>query len=121
MRNLPDHPSLDHVRRQAKDHLDVLRRSEPGATLTDAQASLAQQYGFATWAELKRDVERRAAGAPVVADHRVGSRLAAAFGLGAVSGSMTHVEHQWAGDTWDLRTSEGRWVVTELADHVQPA
>jgi hypothetical protein len=121
MRNLPDHPSLDHVRRQAKDQLDVLRRNDPHVTLTDAQASLAQQYGFASWADLKREVERRSADAPVVADHRVAERLASAFALGAVTGSMTHVEHQWAGHTWDLRTNEDRWVVTELADFLAPA
>jgi hypothetical protein len=121
MRNLPDNPSIDHVRRQAKDQLDVLRRGDPAATLTDAQASLAQQYGFASWAELKHEVERRTGGAPVVADHQVAERLASAFALGTVTGSMTHVERQWAGQTWDLRTSEGRWVVTELADAIQPA
>src|SRR5689334_22931543 len=114
MRNLPDYASLDHVRRQAKDQLDVLRRTDPGATLTDAQASLARQYGCASWAELKREVERRHAGAPVVADDQLGVRLAAAFALGTVTGPMTHVESQWAGHTWDLRTGDGRWVVTEL-------
>src|SRR5262245_41067558 len=121
MRNLPDNPSIDHVRRQAKDQLDVLRRGDPAATLTDAQASLAQQYGFASWAELKHEVERRTGGAPVVADRQVAERLASAFALGTVTRPMTHVERQWAGHTWDLRTSEGRWVVTELADVLQPA
>lgn len=120
MRNLPDNASLDHVRRQAKDQLGVLRRTNPPATLTDAQASLAQQYGFASWAELKREVERRSAGAAVVAEASVAERLVGAFGLGTVSGPMTHVERQWAGDTWDLRTTDGRWVVTGLADFIVP-
>lgn len=34
MRDLPDNASLDHLRRQAKDQLAVLRRTAPGATLT---------------------------------------------------------------------------------------
>lgn len=67
MRNLPDHPSIEHVRRQAKD------------------------------------------------------QLAAGFGLGAVSAPMTRVEHQWVGETWDLRTADGRWIVTALADFLDPA
>jgi hypothetical protein len=121
MRNLPDNASLDHVRRQAKDQLGVLRQTKPTATLTEAQASLAQQYGFASWAELKRDVERRNAGASLVAQDDVAERLAEAFGLGTVSEPMTHVERQWAGDTWDLRTTDGRWVVTALADFIVPA
>ena len=59
MRDLPDSASLDHLRRQAKDQPAVLRRTKPGATLTDAQASVAQQYGFGSWTELKTEVERR--------------------------------------------------------------
>jgi hypothetical protein len=121
MRNLPDHASLDHVRRQAKDQLAVLRLSDAKATLTDAQASLATQYGFASWADLKREVERQNAGTSVLADDGLAERLAVGFRLGAVVGSMTHVERQWTGHAWDLRTSEGRWVVTELADFIVPA
>ncbi|HEV8565127.1 MAG TPA: hypothetical protein VGR41_09430 [Actinomycetota bacterium] len=120
MRNLPDNASLDHVRRQAKDQLRVLRRTNPAVTLTEAQGSLARQYGFASWAELKREVERRKAGASVVAVDKIAEGLAGAFGLGTVSGPMTHVERQWAGHTWDLLTTDGRWVVTALADFVRP-
>jgi hypothetical protein len=121
MRNLPDNASPDHVRRQAKDQLAVLRRTDPAATLTDAQASLAQQYGMASSADLKHEVERRQDGAAIVADAGLAERLAAAFGLGTVSAPMAHVERQWAGDVWDLRTTEGRWVVTQLASHIEPA
>ena len=118
MRDLPDHASVDHLRRQAKDQLVVLRRTEPDATLTDAQASVAQQYGFPSWADLKAEAERRAAAPPRVAEDEVTRQLASAFGLGPASGPMTHVERGWTGETWDLATAEGRWVVTSLADYV---
>jgi hypothetical protein len=121
MRSLPDNASLDHIRRQAKDQLAVLRHADPDASLTDAQASLAQQYGFGNWADLKREVERRSARDALVADEQLAGRLADSFGLGAVSAPMTHVERQWTGDAWDLHTLEGRWVVTALAAYLEPA
>ena len=34
---------------------------------------------------------------------------------------MTHAERQWTGQIWDLTTTDGRWVVTALADFVAPA
>ena len=120
MRNLPDNASLDHVRRQAKDQLAVLRQTEPGATLTDAQASLAEQYGYDSWADLKKEVERLEAASSAVADDQLAERVAAAFGLGTVCAPMTHVEKQWTGHGWDLTTTEGRWVVTEVADYLEP-
>lgn len=121
MRDLPDNASLDHLRRQAKEQLGVLRMTRLGVTLTDAQAALAKQYGFGSWAELKSEVERRKAVPQLVAANQLAERLAIAFGLGTVSGPMVHVEQQWAGQTWDLRTNDGRWVATALAEYVVPA
>lgn len=121
MRDLPDNASLDHLRRQAKDQLAVLRQRDRDATLREAQGSLAQQYGFGTWAELKDEVERRTAAPRLVAPDQTAGRLATAFGLGPVSGQMTHVERQWTGHLWDLTTTRGRWVVTALADFLVPA
>jgi hypothetical protein len=120
MRDLPDSASLDHLRRQAKDQLVVLRSSNPAATLTEAQAAVARQYGFERWADLKGEVERRSATAPLVAPDELAERLAAAFGLGTVSGPMTHVERHWTGQAWGLRTTGGRWVLTALAGFVVP-
>ena len=59
MKTLPDNPNLDHLRRQAKDLLLGLRDSTPAASLADAQASLAEQYGFDSWPQLKAEVDRR--------------------------------------------------------------
>jgi len=50
---LPDRPNLRHLRDQAKD----LVRSGAVRTLADAQLQIARQYGFASWAKLKHQVE----------------------------------------------------------------
>ena len=56
-RRLPDHPNLEHLKKQAKDLLADLRRRTPGARLADAQHALARDYGFASWTKLKAHVE----------------------------------------------------------------
>jgi hypothetical protein len=58
---LPDRPSLSHLRKQAKDLLRRLRQQNPDAALTDAQHALAREYGFDSWPKLKVHVERLAA------------------------------------------------------------
>jgi ankyrin repeat protein len=52
-RELPERPSLEHLRKQAK----VLLRSMPSGKLADAQHKLANEYGFTTWSRLKSHVE----------------------------------------------------------------
>jgi Ankyrin repeats (3 copies)/Ankyrin repeat len=52
-RQLPEKPNLAYLKKQAKE----LHRSEPHRKLADAQHTLANEYGFATWAKLKRHVE----------------------------------------------------------------
>ncbi|MEJ3656300.1 ankyrin repeat domain-containing protein [Actinomycetes bacterium KLBMP 9759] len=49
---LPDHPSLEHLRKQAK----ALRR-ERAVPLHAAQREVARSYGFASWPRLTRFVE----------------------------------------------------------------
>jgi ankyrin repeat protein len=49
---LPDEPSLEQLRKQAKD----LRRAT-GVPLAQAQLAVARRYGFASWTRLKRHVE----------------------------------------------------------------
>jgi ankyrin repeat protein len=48
---LPDRPSLEHLRKQAKT-----RRRERGTTLAEAQHRLARDYGFPSWPRLVRHV-----------------------------------------------------------------
>ncbi len=50
--DLPDQPSLEQLRKQAKD----LRRAE-GIGLSAAQLAVARRYGFASWTRLKQHVE----------------------------------------------------------------
>ncbi len=71
MRELPDRPSLEHYRREAKELVRVHRAGEGAAReravrvlgergrflLSDAQFVLAREHGFGSWAELRRAVE----------------------------------------------------------------
>lgn len=57
-RELPERPSLDHLRQQAKDRLVDMRHNAPEAQLADALHRIARDYGFNTWPELKAHVER---------------------------------------------------------------
>jgi Lon protease-like protein len=83
-RHLPERPSLEHLKTQAKDLLEALRAGAPEAlervrqslpaargasneriaqlqlALHDAQSVLAREHGFASWSELKTAVERAA-------------------------------------------------------------
>jgi ankyrin repeat protein len=52
-RQLPEQPNLQHLKKQAK----ALLRGMPQGKLADAQHTLANEYGFATWAKLKLYVE----------------------------------------------------------------
>ncbi|HEX8694958.1 MAG TPA: ankyrin repeat domain-containing protein [Longimicrobium sp.] len=54
---LPDAPNLDWLRKQAKRHLQELRRTNPDARLADAQFGLARRYGFSSWRALKAHVD----------------------------------------------------------------
>jgi ankyrin repeat protein len=55
--SLPPRPSLEWLRKTAKDHLSHLRRTDPAARLADAQLALARMYGFPSWRQLKAYVE----------------------------------------------------------------
>ena len=69
---LPDNPSLEQLRKQAKDLRDLARAGAPGAlelvaahhpegahevTLASAQLVVARHYGFASWSRLKHHLE----------------------------------------------------------------
>ena len=75
MRELPDQPNLDHLRRQARalhraatagdgDALRRLKAVSLRPTLAAAQLALAREHGYPSWARLKAEVERRQAGGP---------------------------------------------------------
>ena len=52
-RQLPENPNLEYLKKQAKELLCSMRQGK----LADAQHTLANEYGFATWAKLKSHVE----------------------------------------------------------------
>jgi GNAT superfamily N-acetyltransferase len=70
MRELPDRPDLDQLRHQARalqrnalagdpDALRRIRSVSNRIILTAAQLAIAREFGFASWARLKAEVERR--------------------------------------------------------------
>jgi uncharacterized protein len=70
MADLPARPDLDQLRHQARELLRAAQGGDPEATariravgeriiLSSAQLALAREYGFASWAKLKLEVERR--------------------------------------------------------------
>jgi ankyrin repeat protein len=58
---LPERPSLEYLKKLAKDRLREMRRSNPAAKLAGAQLSVARDYGFSSWRALKSDIEQSAA------------------------------------------------------------
>jgi ankyrin repeat protein len=57
VRALPAQPSLEHLRKEAKQRLTALREDDAQAKLADAQRTVARDYGFASWRQLKAHVE----------------------------------------------------------------
>lgn len=71
---LPPRPSLEQLRKQAKDRLDAM----PGARLADAQLAMAHDYGFDSWPRLVRHVT--AVATPEMAQHeRMAHDMVAAY------------------------------------------
>jgi hypothetical protein len=56
---LPSRPSLEYLRKLAKDRLPDLRRSNPHAQLADALLAIAHDHGFSSWRALKAQIDRR--------------------------------------------------------------
>ena len=67
-RDLPPNPNLEHLKKQAKALLDMLRQQKADATLVDAQHALAREYGFPSWPKLKTHVEAIPAPLPPIPD-----------------------------------------------------
>jgi hypothetical protein len=72
MADLPARPSIDHLRRQARDLPRAANAGDTAAagrigavsdalTLAAAQLAIAREYGFASWARLRTEVTARMA------------------------------------------------------------
>ena len=113
MRLLPDRPSIEYLRKEAKDLLGVLRESNPDASLADAQRALAAEYGERDWPALKAEVERRAAETPTAPDG-LAEELAGVFGLGSLSEPARPVSFTPMGRCWAITTDRGRWLAVTV-------
>src|SRR5262245_53890997 len=76
---LPARPSLEQLRKQAKERLDVLRASDPAATLADAQLALARSYGFESWPRLVHHVKSVLAPGPLAQFEQLGADMLAGY------------------------------------------
>ena len=54
---LPTHPSLEHLRNEAKQRLIKLRAGGASVRLADAQLLMAREYGFSSWRALKAAID----------------------------------------------------------------
>ena len=117
MRTLADNPSIEFLRREAKDVLGALRESDANATLADAQRNVAEQYGFRTWSDLKAEVERRREAVPE-APAGLAEGVSEAFGLGSVQEAMTPIRYEYMGRRWCLETERGRFMVSPVFDWI---
>ena len=54
---LPDRPSLEYLKKLAKDRLPELRRADAGARLADAQLAVAREHGFPSWRALRAHLD----------------------------------------------------------------
>ncbi|HEY0806302.1 MAG TPA: ankyrin repeat domain-containing protein [Pseudonocardiaceae bacterium] len=111
---LPDHPNLDHLRRQAKGLRDAARagdkdavarivhhvtpRADRPVALSTAQYVIAREYGFASWPRLKAEVDERVMTLP----GRVSAFLAASV-TGRVQEAVRRYDQRVAG--FDIRTA----------------
>lgn len=119
MRMLPDNPSVDFLRREAKDLLAALRESEPATTLAHAQQALAHEYGAASWTDLRAEVDRRREHQPV-APAGLGRAIATAFGLGEPH-RVAPISYNFMGRAWSLETSRGRYLVSPVFAYIDDA
>jgi ankyrin repeat protein/catechol 2,3-dioxygenase-like lactoylglutathione lyase family enzyme len=104
---LPEHTSLEYLKKIAKERLHELRRSEPGAKLAKAQLAVAQDYGFTSWRALKAEIDRR------------GSNIAAFFEA-AAKGNVEALRRMLTADPALARTANpdgdyGRWTALHTA------
>jgi predicted enzyme related to lactoylglutathione lyase len=55
---LPARPSIEQMRKRAKERLAILRTTDPASKLADAQFLIAREHGFDSWPKLVEYVSR---------------------------------------------------------------
>jgi hypothetical protein len=85
IKTLPARPSLEYLKKLAKQQSAAMRRRGEKVSLAEAQLKLARSYGFSSWRKLKAHIDAIAAGvfekvmrAITKRDHQALSRLLAA-------------------------------------------
>jgi ankyrin repeat protein len=65
VRALPARPSLEYLKNEAKQRLKVLQTSNPQVRLATAQLTLAREYGFGSWRQMKAHVDKIETAPPI--------------------------------------------------------
>jgi uncharacterized glyoxalase superfamily protein PhnB len=79
---LPARPSLEQLRKQAKERLSTLRTGgDPSAKLADAQFLVAREYGFESWPKL---VQHVSAADPRASEPRIVAPVSRYLGAGDI-------------------------------------
>lgn len=58
---IPEYPSLEYLKKLAKNKLKELRGNDPDAKLSAALLHVAREYGFPSWRALKAQTDERRA------------------------------------------------------------
>lgn len=104
-RNLPPHPNLDYLKKQAKELLRDLVLQNPALKLADAQHALAREYGFASWPKLKVHVESLSSQAVAV----INSQAASDEGAVDIDGAPPPADSRFQGKPEAVSPFVGRW------------
>jgi len=102
-RPLPESPSLDWLKKEAKRRLTDLRKTESDAQLSDAQLSVAREYGFSSWRALKAHIDSLAIDGQLVAASRSGN-------VNALRALLDEYP-----DRVQARSGEYRWTLLHIA------
>jgi ankyrin repeat protein len=70
--NLPENPSIDWLRKLAKNRLREVRTTDKSARLSEAQFQVARLYGFASWRAMKSHIDSLAIEGQLIQAARAG-------------------------------------------------
>lgn len=105
---LPARPSLEQLRKRAKDRLREMRATDPYATLADAQYAVARELGFESWPRLVRHVESVQANGRFDQFERLANDMLAAYDgdAQAIDRLIAHFAVPWSADEFRRRLHE---------------
>ena len=113
-RQLPAYPSLEHLKKQAKDLLPALQRENPDRKLADAQHAIARMYGFGNWAQLKAHVESLARPADAMAATAAKPHALAGVWNANVAESTRHPDNPFRSATLEFAIEGDLVTITDV-------